>query len=132
MDWRQIIESLNDTTVKAVLVWFGGFLWKRYEPLVNKAIPAALTIGSAALSTLQLMFPMVHPDARPASFVFTSIAGAHLFVPAGLMAHTGSWLWNTLAPVAFAIAIQSGSKNTSEWVGLGFKLLWPNRRPTAG
>jgi len=38
-----------------------------------------------------------------------------------------SWAWNTLAPLAFAIASHSGPKNTREWIAMGCRVFWPAR-----
>jgi hypothetical protein len=48
---------------------------------------------------------------------------------ASAAAHAGSWIWNTLVPVGFSIAMHSGAKNTAEWLRMGLQLFWPAGRP---
>lgn len=129
MDLNQIIAWLNDTMVKTVLLFVGGFILKKWEPFVNKAIPVMALLASAFISTLQTMFPSVVPPPgttpamyEPASFVATTFAGVPFYAVNTAAAKGASWVWNTLVPIAFAIGTQSGSKNTIEWFKMGLKL----------
>ena len=123
MDLTQIIAWLNDTMVKTVLLFVGGFILKKWEPFVNKAIPTMALLASALISTLQTMFPtVVPPGTAPASFVAGSFVGVPFYAANTAAAKGASWLWNTGVPLAFAIASQSGAKNTVEWIKMGLKL----------
>lgn len=129
MDINTIVAWLNDTAVKSVLIFLGALALKRWEPFVNKAIPTVIALGSALISTLQVMFPGLPPATAPAMFSAGSFLGIDYYMAANPVARGASWLWNTAVPVAFAIAAQSGAKNTREWASIGMKLFWPGGKP---
>jgi hypothetical protein len=126
MEWlAQLPTFVNDALPKTVLLIIGAAILKKWPAFVNKAIPVASLIASALISTFGVMFPPAVPEVTPTSMVAASFAGVPLIVAASKIAATGSWLWNTLAPLAFAVAMHSGGKNTRQWVELGGRILWP-------
>jgi len=124
-----ILSFTNDTFVKTLLLMFGGLMLKRWPAFVNKAIPTTKLMISAALAILAALFPTQAATAVPASFVFSTFAGAPLYATASWTSHLGSVVSNTLVPLAFAIAAHSGPKNTGEWIKLGVGFFWPGGRP---
>lgn len=122
-------DFLNDTLVKTILAILGGLILKRWAPLVNKSIPLVLLVLSAIVSTLKVLFPALPPDASSAAFTLASFAGYGFRVASNPATRSASWLWTTLAPVAFAIATHSGLKNTWQWREVGAGLFWPGGRP---
>jgi multidrug transporter EmrE-like cation transporter len=130
MEWvSQWGTWLNDTMVKTILLMVGAAILKKWQPFVNKAIPVAIAVVSALLSTMHALFPAITPATVPAQFAFASFAGIGLEAVANPATRGASWLWNTLAPVAFAIATHSGPKNTAEWIKLRVGVFWPGGRP---
>jgi len=131
MDWLvQIPTFANDALPKTILLMIGAGILKKWPAFVNKAIPMTSTALSALITVLAAMFPAPVPAAAPASFMAASFAGAPIYLPAAsAAAHAGSWIWNTLVPVGFSIAMHSGAKNTVEWLRMGLQLFWPAGRP---
>lgn len=121
---QNIFTWVNDPMNKTILALIGGFVMKRWTDLVNKAIPVVLLAASALVAGLSAAFPGV-PGATPALYhgaVAGFFYGAEYQV-AGLFGGSfGTFLAQTLLPVAYSIAMQSGAKNTREWWTLGFKL----------
>ena len=130
MDFRHALTWLNDTTVKWVLLLVGGILLKRWTPFVNKSIGVTLTVFSSVTALLHSMFPAQVPAGTlPSSFAFSSVAGLQLYAASSPVAQSASWAWNTLAPLAFAIASHSGPKNALEWLRSGVGFFWPGGKP---
>ncbi len=123
----QAIAWLNDVGVKALLLFVGSGLLKRWPAFVNKAVPFAQVTSSLVLSLLAALFPAT--SGGPTAIVFASFGGTPLYTPAAWYSQAGSIVANTLIPVAFAIATHSGTKNTAQWVKLGVGLLWPRGYP---
>lgn len=126
---------LNDTAVKSVLLFLGGVALVRWRPFVNKAVPTALVFISAIVSSLQAIGSIlggVVPSgvpADPSAFTAVQMAGVQFSAAASTGSKAASWFWNTLAPVAFAVAAHSAPKNTAQWISMGARLLWPSGGP---
>lgn len=132
MEFLEVLfRWLNDAAVKSVLLFLGGLVLKHWAPFVNKAIPVTLLVVSAILAALRSAFPDHVPDAVTGSFVFTTVAGLSLESAASTPAKVGSWLWNTLGPLAYALATHTGAKNTGEWIKIGVGIIWPGGRAPA-
>ena len=80
----------------------------------------ALLVLSGLLSLLRALFPSVAEAAAD------SLAVAVVHVPMWKsVVHT---LWNIATPVAYAVALQSGTKSTIEWANLGWSILHPPKK----
>jgi len=97
---QQFLDWLNNPIVKAVLLFIGGLILKRWDKFVNAAIPVALLVISIVLALLKALWPELVP-ASPV-LVATS-AGAPWW---------RSVLVGSLIPVFVAVGAYSGGKNT--------------------
>lgn len=119
MNIEQVMAWLAGPFGKVALLAVGGFLLKRWEPFINKAIPSVLMGVSLLMEVLRAMFPALVPDANAATMF------------AAVMQEGPMWqrmLMNTVLPVVFAVGMQSGAKNTAEWWRVGFKMFQAVRR----
>jgi len=131
IDWAKVLAFLNDAGVKYVALFVIGFVMKKWPALVNKGIPTFLTGLSGAVAALAAWFPAVPTTAVPGSFIYMSFCGMQATAVASTGAVLSSWFFNTIIPVAFALATHTGPKNTIEWLQLGAKMFWTEGRPPA-
>lgn len=126
MDLAGIFALLNDPVLKPILLVLGGFILKRWEPFVNKAIPVVLAVCSAVVSLIGALFPAA-AGTKTAGFVL-----AMAVAPAGFV-DTLSHVWaspivSALVPLWLASGMQSTVKNTRQWAGAGWKIWDATRR----
>lgn len=103
---QQVLDWLNDPTIKTVLMFFGGLVLKKWSGFVNKFIPVALLGISILLAALKALFPMLVPDAEAAT-----VTAAVVSVP--------WWKWllvDVLVPVLLAVGAHSSVKNTTQGI----------------
>lgn len=105
MDILNTPEAL--VLLKTLALLIGGAILRRWPAFVNKAIPLALIVLSQAHDIIVLMFPGI----------------AHASADIGPSKPHIPWLISTLLPAILAVGLNSGAKNTREWVKAGLRVL---------
>ena len=120
---QNIVGWLNDPTLKSILLFVGGIIMKRSPAVVTRAVPFLLVLASGVVGLLNGLFPGV--GAHTTSFVTASVDGAAALFGGATF---GQWLAETLVPVAYAVAVHSGGKNTRQWAQAGWGIFQAAKR----
>ena len=104
---QQILDWLNDPTIKTILLYLGGFLIAKWPGFIKKFVPLALLVASIILAALNALFPVIVPAAH--AFLAQSVS---LPLP---QPHQPWWhyvLFSIIVPVLAAVGAHSSGKNT--------------------
>lgn len=110
---QKFVDAVNNPATKTGLLLVGGFVLKLWPQYVNKSIPIALTVLSTLLQVVHTAFPDT-AAVQPAAYVAAAFSTSSGW---------GAFLFGTLAPVLFAVGINSGQKNLAEWSKVGFAVM---------